>query len=990
MYKFLLIAFMLSAFSGRAQNNKSPQNIDLDLITDINIFVNDNINSAIFNKTTGYYKKDSIQVDSCIIDNKKELIHIYFDAHFAYAPFREETIENLKKSLLLSINNDYSSFKIYFYSNGINITNYIPNYYITRKKTIDKNKTWGKLRRKTAPIVQNISHQQYQELNLHAINIALWHSHGWYYEPSLERWEWQRARLMNTVEDLYTMSYTMNYILPMLENAGANVFLPRERDWQIHEVIVDNDQSTGQSIFKTNLEFTLIDTGFLMTTAPITTENPFKLGTAIKTFSEKKKAETIEWIPEIPADGFYPVYVSYISLENSVDAAHYKVYHSGGVTEFLVNQQIGGGTWIYLGKFKFKKGINNQLGKVALLNTYKKNKQIITADAVRFGGGMGTIERNGLLSKRPRYQEAARYYLQYAGFPDSLVWKIDKENEDDYKDDLRSRGEWVNYLMGNSLNLKDKKNGLGIPIDLSLAFHTDAGITDNDTVIGTLGIYSTRENEPSFPSGISKMASRDLTDIIQTQIVDDIRKKYDPAWTRRGLWDKGYSEAHRGEVPTMLLELLSHQNFLDSRFGKEPTFQFDVSRAIYKGMLKFLNAMYDITYIVQPLPITHFQTELTKHSSVILKWQAQIDPLEPTALPDEYLVYTKLNNGGFDNGTLVRANEFELANILNDTIYTFKITALNKGGESFPSEELSICNSSNAKDTVLIINAFDRLGGPAWFNDEKHAGFLDNVDQGVPYMYDFHTTGAQYDFDKNSPWLDDDSPGFGASYADLEDQIIPGNTFNFSYIHGKSIKNAGYSFVSVSDEAVSASFINIAKYKIVDFLAGEEKTTYMPKNDTVPHFQIYTVNMVEQLKKYLNNGGNIFISGAHIASDAHANKQDSLLAVLLKFKWRTSNASKKGDFYVTNTPFGNTDSSYRFNTKINSTLYTVEGADALEPADTDATTFLRYTENNMSAGVSYSGLYNSISIGFPFETIIDEGERNDLMIKILNYLNKEK
>ena len=31
----------------------------------------------------------------------------------------------------------------------------------------------------------------------------------------------------------------------MLENAGANVFTPRERDTQKNEVIVDNDTKTG-------------------------------------------------------------------------------------------------------------------------------------------------------------------------------------------------------------------------------------------------------------------------------------------------------------------------------------------------------------------------------------------------------------------------------------------------------------------------------------------------------------------------------------------------------------------------------------------------------------------------------------------------------------------------------------------------------------------------------------------------------------------------
>ena len=39
----------------------------------------------------------------------------------------------------------------------------------------------------------------------------------------------------------------------MLENAGANVFTPRERDTQKQEVIVDNDGClTGRSVYTEN------------------------------------------------------------------------------------------------------------------------------------------------------------------------------------------------------------------------------------------------------------------------------------------------------------------------------------------------------------------------------------------------------------------------------------------------------------------------------------------------------------------------------------------------------------------------------------------------------------------------------------------------------------------------------------------------------------------------------------------------------------------
>src|SRR5690606_9927005 len=82
-------------------------------------------------------------------------------------------------------------------------------------------------------------------------HIALWQSHGWHYEQKLGRWEWQRARIFQTVEDLYTQSYVLPFLVPMLENAGANVLFPRERDYNKTELIVDNDDRTaGKSTYR--------------------------------------------------------------------------------------------------------------------------------------------------------------------------------------------------------------------------------------------------------------------------------------------------------------------------------------------------------------------------------------------------------------------------------------------------------------------------------------------------------------------------------------------------------------------------------------------------------------------------------------------------------------------------------------------------------------------------------------------------------------------
>ncbi len=472
---------------------------------------------------------------------------------------------------------------------------------------------------------------------------------------------------------------------------------------------------------------------FAMGHPPYADENPFRQGSYETMESERQANASIQWVPEIPEAGEYAVYISYHASSENVTDALYRVHHLGGVTEFSINQQMGGATWIYLGKFSFARGLNMDQGRVVLINEGSKRGKKITADAVKFGGGMGNIARNGFTSMRPRYQEGARYYLQYAGMPDTLVWKLNDSN--DYNDDYQSRGEWVNYLMGTPSGPKANRNakGLGIPVDLSFAFHTDAGITDNDTVIGTLGIYSTAYDKGRFPEGLSKMASRDLTDLVQSQIVEDLRASFDPAWTRRGMWDKGYSEAFRPNVPSMLLELFSHQNFLDMRFGQEPMFRFHVSRSIYKGMLKFLEIQYGIEYIVQPLPVDNFRTGIAEDGSIELHWKAVSDPLEPTAEAESYMVYTRINGGGFDNGTAVSTPYFVLEQVQPDSIYSFKVSAVNEGGESFPSEVLSVCHASESLGTIAIINAFDRTSGPAWFDDEQHAGFMNMVDQGVPY-----------------------------------------------------------------------------------------------------------------------------------------------------------------------------------------------------------------------------------------------------------------
>ncbi len=972
-------------------------------------------NASIYNKLNEFkndFAKENLafeipygsKVDTIIVDSVGKHLQINLSKEFAAQPFREDNVNQIYSSVKSYLGISFNDYVIEINCLNFPIKELIPNYYRGDTTEYDYSRLPSAKEKERIPIVQNTSKPYSITKGLEHRNIILWHSHGWYYNIKSERWEWQRPRLFQTVEDLLPMSFTIPYLIPMLENAGANVFTPRERDTQTNEVIVDNDNQTDKNQ-KNYLEINDgkhgtwkkgLGKGFAVGNPPYGEGvNPFRQGTFRVFISDTNTFAHVEWVPQIPENGYYAVYISYKSSDQNVDDANYTVYHAGGKTDFRVNQKIGGSTWIYLGEFKFFKGMNREIGRVELTGESNEVNKIISADAVRFGGGVGVIERGGSTSGRPKFEEGARYWLQFAGMPDTLIYNLN-DNKNDYNDDYQSRAEYGNYLNGapGGPN-KDRENkGLGIPMDLSMAFHTNAGDTKFDTTYGTLSIYSLDDFKTGnlFPDGMSRLANRDLADIIQTQIVNDLRNNFDDIWKRRQLMNGDYSESRRPNVPSVLLELLSHQNFLDMQFALDPRFRFEVSRSIYIGMLKFLSVQDDFKYVVQPLPIDHFSLEFINDNSIKMKWKAKLDPLEKTAVPNGYIVYTRIDNGDFDNGQLVKDTSFVKNDIEPNKIYSFKVTAVNEGGESFPSEILSAGKADNSKNPVLIVNAFDRICGPRSVKTDKFSGFLNNLDAGVPYKYDINFTGAQYDFDPNSPYISNDAPGFGASHSNFETKIVAGNTFDFPFIHGKAIMNSGYSFVSSSDESVWDKNINLSKYKFVDIILGEEKETswQKPYADSVngKQFKTFPLRFQNVIRKYTDAGGNLFISGAYVGTDLFSNRDTvdiKFAKDVLKFRLDAGYASVDGEVESKGDSILGKNLKLHFNTELNDSIYAVEAPDAILPVK-DSKTILRYSENQFSAGTAFKDKYGVVVLGFPFETILGEKDRDQLMHGILNYL----
>lgn len=74
---------------------------------------------------------------------------------------------------------------------------------------------------KGVPWVKNISRPNEVSRGLQDRHIAVWQSHGNYFKNDKNEWGWQRPRLFCTTEDLFTQSFVLPYVIPMLENAGA-------------------------------------------------------------------------------------------------------------------------------------------------------------------------------------------------------------------------------------------------------------------------------------------------------------------------------------------------------------------------------------------------------------------------------------------------------------------------------------------------------------------------------------------------------------------------------------------------------------------------------------------------------------------------------------------------------------------------------------------------------------------------------------------------
>ncbi len=916
--------------------------------------------------TSPYSRIAPTKLTKLSIDQGSKTLEIYVTKGMQELYYTEGTADSIYESLRDTLPKPYKSYSLRIIADKHPIEELVAN--TMRRRTPLAEERLARVEYKGQAWVRNTSQPYTATKGLAGRHIALWQSHGNYYSEKKSRWEWQRPYLFCTTEDLFTQTFVVPFIYPMLENAGAVVYTPRERDWQSNEVIIDNDQPhKGGSYIETDLSGSNT-----WQTSPQAAfahlkdvyhqgDHPFSDGTAryVSTTKKPSATATAYWMPEIPESGRYAVYVSYQSFVQSVTDARYTVHHKGGQTEFCVNQQMGGGIWVYLGTFEFDKGMSEQA--MVTLTNRSNNKGVVSADAVRFGGGMGNIARGDtptatVTSGLPRWAEGALYNLHWSGMPDSVTYA--RYDGNDYRNDINSRSYAVNYLSGGSV-YNPNWGGLRVPIDMSLGVHSDAGYKDSTEIVGTLTICNTAFNEGETPTGTSRFTSRDLTATLLHNLNRDLA---DYPWQVRSIWNRDYSEAREPFCPSAILEMLSHQNWTDMCYGHDPRFKFRFSRSVYKSIVKYLATYYNKEYVIQPLPVNSFAIELDEAKrKARLSWQPTKDHLEPTAKAERYILYTRIGDGAFDNGQIVD-KEHCTVNLQPGTLYSFRIAPLNDGGAGFPSETLcAYITPQKSKGTILIVNAFDRLEGPAQVNTTALQGFDIERDPGVPYGLFPGYCGNQLAFDRTT--IGKVTPdGLGYSASNLEGKLIMGNTFDYPAIHGRAIQAAGkYSFASTSERALREKHIDLSPYTAIDIIYGVQKE-FHPTTGAL-------------LEDYHRRGGRLLVSGANMLHSP---------------QFSSPCLGVTGGKKITDKTIDHINGlglSFTIHRQLNSESYSVPAPHSLMATHNTVTPLLNYAGGETAAVLnSPSKGTRSVTLGFPFESITDHRQRNILMGYLLQLL----
>lgn len=535
--------------------------------------------------------------------------------------------------------------------------------------------------------------------------IYLSPGHGFTWEAGITAWRTQRGNNYDVVEDLISIETLSQFLMPMLINAGARVVPVRELDLQPNLVLLDNGEAgyVEQGDAGDFVDSTLV--AWARPTLPMTGDaTPFAAGTNRLMTASATETASATYELTVPADGFYSVSVSYTQYSARVTDAHYEVVHAGGATHFRVNQQRHGHEWVFLGRFYFYAA---QPARVVVHNdSADPVNRNVSLDAVKFGGGVGATDRGSGASGRPRFEESARYYTQWAGAPSSVWAPSSNTPADDRTNDVGTRSRfaaWSHDPGEDAVYVAWHTNALDGPGGAEPT-GTNTYVYGNNAPDGTFGTFT------GVDGGVQ------LANAIHTEIINDLRKPAGwntPGWVNRGVDTAYFGEinpANNPETPAVLLEMAFHDTPADVDRIKEPAWRYLAARAIAQGLIKYFATRDGLPVKLPAEPPTDLSAVNQANGDVVVSWRTP--PTDTDGVRGDaasaYRVYSSVDGLSWDDGVDTVATSLRLPLPADHALY-FRVTSLNAGGESMPSAVVGARRPVLGQPFVLLVNGYGRF-----------------------------------------------------------------------------------------------------------------------------------------------------------------------------------------------------------------------------------------------------------------------------------------
>jgi len=768
--------------------------------------------------------------------------------------------------------------------------------------------------------------------------------HGWQWSDVLNRYATDRGNLLSIVEDFGNQDQLTSYA-DYLFRAGATVVPMRPVGRQPNEVVVDNDSAD------------VVWSGSWLTSTTGTRwydEDYGAVADAVRyryaNVSSSAETATATYAPTIPAAGFYPVYAWSSAGSNRTDQL-YRVNHTGGGTQVRIDHREVGNGWVYLGTYHFAAGRSPADGSVTISNVSTAGGSVVIADAIRFGNGMGDVPSGpggigtGSVSGYPREDENSLHWLWRAvGQSTTFTSPSTIIGTDNVSAPIR---------MAEEMNVDANPYGTSVYV----GFHSNATTGNPATATGRGAIGLVHSSNPT-PNQTG------LATVLAKQINVDMRAldgRFEHDWSTRTTYalSGAYGEISNtravGEFDATIIEVAFHDNTPDAALLRDAGARDQISRSTYEGTLEHLIA-YPGTSTVPanvtlPSPPTQVAVTSTADGTATISWlpgassSGGVGGVHGSPATG-FRIYGSGDGLGFDGGTVAAGGAIRSLTITGldpAKPYQFRVAATNSGGESLPSEVVTVLPAAGPRQ-VLIVNGFDR------------------VDASQNFKQTYLTGGTT-----ERVW---------ARYGNSRDYAAPVHAAIQAARPGVRVDSAG-------NEAVTQGAVSLAAYDAVIWILGTESTA----NRT---FDATEQSLVES---FVAGGGHLFVSGAEVGWDLDGqNNGRTFFRTTLGAAYSADDA---GTYQVTAAAGGIFAglSAFAFSngssfTGLDGQTYNVAYPDVLTAQAGSAVALSYSGGTGGAAAIQKSGAGGRGSVvlaGFPFETITQEAARTAVMGRVLGF-----